>query len=68
MRSLKVTQSETYSCTLARQSSLKRSMPISFSISNLPEILSFFSTSISTGRPCVSQPAFRSTKKPFIVL
>ena len=38
------------------------------SMSALPWIRSSFSTSTSTGSPCVSQPAFRGTSKPRIVL
>ena len=38
------------------------------SMAALPWMRSSFSTSTSTGKPCVSQPAFRATWKPFMVL
>jgi len=49
------------------QRRVKDSTP-SFSIAALPWIPSSFSTSISTGSPWVSQPEWRGTKKPHIVL
>ena len=58
MRSLSRSQSPRYVNTLSRQSRLNSSTP-SASICCLPLMPSCFSTSISTGRPCVSQPALR---------
>ena len=66
MRSESASQSALYLKTLSRHSALKRSMPYA-SISRLPLMLSAFSTSISTGRPCVSHPAIRVTALPSIV-
>ena len=58
MRSLSCSQSPRYVNTLSRHSRLNSATP-SFSISCLPLMPSCFSTSISTGRPCVSHPALR---------
>src|SRR2546425_8692337 len=66
MRSDSASQSVLYLNTLSRHSLLKRSTPYA-SISRLPLMLSAFSTSISTGRPCVSHPAIRVTPCPSIV-
>ena len=51
---------------IPRYRTMNGSMPY-FSICGLPSRPRIFSTSSSTGRPWVSQPALRSTSKPFIV-
>ena len=61
----------THSFSYLKTESLHRWLNLSipyFSTSCLLLRPSSFSTSISTGRPCVSQPAFRCTWKPRIVL
>ena len=65
MRALSFSQSPRYLNTLSRHSRLNSATP-SASICCLPLMPSCFSTSISTGRPCVSQPALRATRNPFI--
>ena len=57
MRALSFSQSSRYLNTLSRHSRLNSATP-SASICCLPLMPSCFSTSISTGSPCVSQPAF----------
>ena len=66
MRSDSVSQSVLYLKTLSLHSLLNRSIPYA-SISRLPLMWSAFSTSISTGKPCVSHPAMRVTPCPSIV-
>ena len=58
MRSLSRSQSPRYVNTLSRHSRLNSATP-SASMCCLPLMPSCFSTSISTGRPCVSHPALR---------
>jgi hypothetical protein len=65
MRSERRSQSPRYFHTLSRHIRLNLSTPYS-SICCLPLMPSAFSTSISTGRPCVSHPALRATWKPRI--
>ena len=55
-----------YFHTLFLHSAMKGSMPYC-SIWGLPSRPRYFSTSSSTGRPWVSQPALRSTLFPFMV-
>ncbi len=55
------------SITASRQVRLYSSMDILWPMSSFV-MPSFFSTPSSTGRPWVSQPAFRRTRKPFWVL
>ena len=57
--------SERYFQTLSLHFLMKGSTPY-FSICGLPSRPRTFSTSSSTGRPCVSQPALRNTFSPFI--
>ena len=65
MRALSFSHSSRYFHTLSRHRRLNSSTP-SRSMSCFPLIPSAFSTSISTGSPCVSHPALRETWNPRI--
>ena len=70
MRSERLSQSALYCHTLSRHSRLNSATeivaPAWSPMSVLPLMPSRFSTSISTGRPCVSHPAMRVTRRPCI--
>ena len=65
-RSVSATQSSTYRVTDSRQRWLNSAMPKA-SISRLECRPSSRSTSISTGRPWLSQPPLRGTRWPCMV-
>jgi hypothetical protein len=65
MRSERFSHSDWYRKTLFRARALNSATP-KRSMSFLPLSWSSFSTSISTGRPCVSHPAMRVTCSPRI--
>jgi hypothetical protein len=67
IRRVSRSQSRTYLRTDTRQRSLNSATPKA-SMSRLPEVPISFSTSISTGSPWQSHPAFRWTRWPVIVL
>ena len=67
MRSVISANRSTLRSTASRHWALNSAMPYA-SMSGLPLNPSSFSTAISTGRPWQSQPAFRSTCIPCMVL